>query len=530
MPAPKNSSISFHQLSYSWPDGSPVVANVNASFGAGRTGLVGVNGSGKSTLLRLIAGHLAPTSGHIVTTSPVDYLPQRLTTDASATVADVLGVRAQLDALRAIESGDVDPRHFDAVGDDWDIEAQADDALAIIGLGASDLYRPITHVSGGEAVLVAIAGLRRRRSSITLLDEPTNNLDRGARTRLGDLVSMWPGTLVVVSHDTALLETMDDTAELYANTLSVFGGSYSEFRAHLDVEQAAAEQAERTAEHLLKVEKRQRVEAEAKIAGSERAGKKAVLERATSKVLVGQRKWNASNGKLRTSMDGDIRAAQANLDAASARVRDDQTIRVDLPALVLPPKRRIAELRGTNRDFVVLGPERVGLIGANGVGKSTLLAHLLAGTDPDVGRAGGSLLVERVGYLPQGVDSLDDSMSALENVLAVAGDATSGVVRNRLARFLIRGDAVHRPVRSLSGGERFRVALASLMLAEPANQLLVLDEPTNNLDLPSIEQLVRALRAYSGALLIVSHDEPFLLRLDLTLTLELDAKGHLDER
>jgi ATPase subunit of ABC transporter with duplicated ATPase domains len=530
MSAPKKSSISFHQLSFSWPDGSPVVADINALVGTGRTGLVGINGSGKSTLLRLIAGHLLPTAGHIVTTSSVDYLPQRLTTDASTTVADVLGVRTQLDALRAIESGNADPRHFDAVGDDWDIEAQADDALAIIGLGSSDLDRPLAHVSGGEAVLVAIAGLRRRRSSITLLDEPTNNLDRGARARLGDLVSTWPGTLVVVSHDIALLELMDDTAELYAKTLSVFGGPYSEFRAHLDVEQAAAEQAERTAENILKVEKRQRLDAEAKIAGRERAGKKAVLERATSKILLGQRKWNVSNGRLRTSLDGDVRAAQANLDAASARVRDDQSIRVDLPSLDMPQKRRVAELRGTNRDFVMLGPERVGLIGTNGVGKSTLLRHLLAGTAPVEGRAGGSLLVPHVGYLPQGVDSLNDSMSALENVRAVAGDATPGAVRNRLARFLIRGDAVHRPVGSLSGGERFRVALASLMLAEPANQLLLLDEPTNNLDLPSIEQLVTALRAYSGALLIVSHDEPFLLRLDLTLTLELDAKGQLTER
>ena len=172
----------------------------------GRTGLVGSNGSGKSTLLRLIAGRLAPTAGTIVTSGEVAYLPQTLTLEHESSVADLLGIGPKLAALRAIESGDVDERHFDVLGDDWDLESRAAEALREAGLTAADLDRRVDAISGGEAVLVAVAGLRLRRTPITLLDEPTNNLDRPARARLAGLVDSWPGTLVVVSHDVALLD------------------------------------------------------------------------------------------------------------------------------------------------------------------------------------------------------------------------------------------------------------------------------------------------------------------------------------
>ena len=181
-------------------------------------------------------------------------------------VAELLGVSDKLAALRAIDSGDVDPRHFDAVGNDWDIEARSQAALAEAGLEPEMLDRSVGELSGGEAVLTAIAGIRLRAAPITLLDEPTNNLDREARARLADMVRSWRGALVVVSHDLALLELMDDTAELYENELSVFGGPYSQWRARLDAEQDAARQAERSAAQLLKREKRDRIESETKLA------------------------------------------------------------------------------------------------------------------------------------------------------------------------------------------------------------------------------------------------------------------------
>lgn len=570
-PSPLHSAVVLDRLSFTWPDGTIALDGLSGAFGSGRTGLVGRNGAGKSTLLRLIAGELEPTSGLVTTSGEVATLPQQLTLDVDRRVAELLGVAVPLDAVRAITSGDVDPAHFDAVGDDWDIEARAEASLAEAGLAPDFLDRTVGELSGGEAVLVAIAGIRLRGAPITLLDEPTNNLDREARARLSDMVRAWKGTLIVVSHDLALLELMDDTAELYGRTLSVFGGPYSEWRAWLDAEQDAAKQAEVAAAQALRKEKRQRIEAEVKLAHRARTAKKAEIEKRVPKIIAHGRKMAAevSAGKLRTEVGAKEEAARAAHDAAGRRVRSDDTMKIELPDPQVSRARRIAELHGSDRSWLIQGPERVALIGRNGAGKTTLLERLLAsGSSGDaVSRAGGSSVegsgadgsragetpavpiggsatelpksrrpvlraeahTDRIGYLPQRVDGLDDRASAFHNIAAVAPHVPEKELRNRLARFLIRGATAERPVGALSGGERFRVALAGLLLADPAPHLVLLDEPTNNLDLDTVDQLVDVLRAYRGAVLIVSHDDAFLQRLELDLTLEIDADGDLRE-
>jgi ATPase subunit of ABC transporter with duplicated ATPase domains len=522
-------SILLTDVTLDWPDGASVLRGITGAFGAGRTGLVGANGSGKSTVLRMITGALTPTSGRITTIGDVDYLPQTLALRSCTTVAELLGIAPKIEALRAIERGDVAEHHFDALGDDWDVETRADQVLREIGLRAADLGRGIAELSGGEAMLIAIAGIRLRQAPIALLDEPTNNLDRDARGRLASLVRSWRGALVVVSHDPALLELMDETAELRDGRLTVFGGPYSQWRAHVEQEQAAATQAVRAAQQVVRTEQRQRIEAETKLARRERTARTAYENKRQPKIIMNERASEAqvSAGKLRTDLDGKVRSATAALDEAEARLRIDDRIRVDLPDPAVPSGRRIAELHGTNQTHVLQGPERVALIGANGVGKTTLLETLLTRRDPERGAAGGMLFTERVGYLPQRLDGLDDYASVLDNVRALAPSVPPGAVRNRLARFLLRGATVERSVGTLSGGERFRVALARLLLADPPPQLLILDEPTNNLDLTSVDQLVDALGSYRGALLVVSHDDAFLRRLDLTSTIRLEATGAL---
>ncbi|WP_029145604.1 ABC-F family ATP-binding cassette domain-containing protein [Microbacterium luticocti] len=549
MPTP---SIVLDRVSFTWPDGSLALHEVSGAFGTDHTGLVGRNGSGKSTLLRLIAGSLTPTSGRVTAASDVCLLPQQLTLGTDRPVAELLGVAATLDALRAIESGDADPRHFEAVGDDWDIEARSTAALAEAGLPDGALDRRVGELSGGEAVLAAVAGIRLRRAPITLLDEPTNNLDRDARHRLYDMVRGWHGTLVVVSHDVALLELMDATAELYGNELTTFGGPYSQWREWLASEQAAAAQAERAASQSLAREKRQRIEAETKLAHRAAVGRKAQIEKRVPGIIAGGRKRAAqvSAGRLRTEVGEKEAAARAALDAAERRVRDDDSVTIDLPDPGVPAGRRIAELGDDTRTWVVQGPERIALVGPNGAGKTTLLEQLVASavqnssdsdrSVPESAATAGSgthwrssaharAHTDRIGYLPQRVDGLDDAASVLENVRAAAPAVPPAEIRNRLARFLIRGDAAARPVASLSGGERFRVALARLLLADPPPQLLVLDEPTNNLDLDTVDRLVEALNAYRGAVLMVSHDDVFLDRLGPDLVLEL-RHGRLAER
>jgi ATPase subunit of ABC transporter with duplicated ATPase domains len=498
-------------LSFAWPDGSPVLHGLDVTFDTGRTGLVGANGSGKSTLLRLVGGLLTPSAGTISTAGSVGHLPQTLTLEGAATVSDLLGITARREALAAIERGDVSAANLETLGDDWDVEDRARAQLDRLGLPFG-LDRTVETLSGGEAVLTGLAGLLVDPPAITLLDEPTNNLDAHARSRLYAAVDGWPGVLVVVSHDRELLEHVDRIAELRDGAVRMYTGTFSAYTEALAAEQEAAQRMVRVAEADMRREKRQLAEAHVKLARRERYAANDFTNKRRPKIVMNMRKREAqvSAGKHRIMQEEKLVEAKETLSAAESAVRDDARIRIDLPGTALPAGRTVVEVEG----HTVRGPERIGLVGRNGSGKTTLLRAIAAEASVPVG------------YLPQRLDVLDDGLSVLDNVRAAAPGAPPQRIRGQLARFLIRGEHVDRPAATLSGGERFRVCLARLLLAEPAPQLLLLDEPTNNLDLASVEQLADALSGYRGALVVVSHDEHLLADIGITRCWSMDGVLH----
>ncbi|MCL6735722.1 ABC-F family ATP-binding cassette domain-containing protein [Streptomyces neyagawaensis] len=525
-------SLTCTSLSFAWPDGTPVFEDLQIAFGPGRTGLVGVNGSGKSTLLKLIAGELTPTDGTVRAAGEIGYLPQNVTLDTALRVDEALGIAATRAALHAIEAGDVAEEHFAAVGDDWDVEERALATLGQLGLGHIDLDRTIGEISGGESVLLRLAALLLRRPDVLLLDEPTNNLDLYARRRLYDAVSAWSGVMIVVSHDRELLDLVDQIADLRSGEVTWYGGNYSVYEEALNTEQEAAERMVRVAEADLKKQKRELVDAQVKLARRKRYGQKMFEQKREPKIVMGARKRAAqeSAGKHRIMHEEKLAEAKERLDEAVEAVRDDDEIRVDLPYTAVPPGRTVLtalDLRlryGARVDggLDLRGPERIALVGRNGAGKTTLLRTIAGELQPVGGEVRAHVPLR---FLPQRLDVLDDDLTVAENVARYAPGATNNRVRARLARFLFRGARADQPAATLSGGERFRAALAALMLAEPAPQLLMLDEPTNNLDMASVRQLTTALESYEGALIVASHDLPFLESLGITRWLLLEEGG-----
>ncbi|MFJ2082284.1 ribosomal protection-like ABC-F family protein [Micromonospora chokoriensis] len=528
-------------LSFSWPDDTPVFSELSFTVPGGRTGLVAPNGAGKSTLLRLIAGELRPSGGSVTVDGLLGYLPQTLPLAGDLAVAQVLGVAERIAALHAIEAGDASEEHFATIGDDWDIEERTRGELDRLGLGDLSLDRPLHTLSGGQVVSLGLAAQLLRRPDVLLLDEPTNNLDVEARHKLYDVLTDWSGCLLLVSHDRELLDRMDRIAELERGEIRWFGGN---FTAYTEAVQAAREVAEsnlRNAEQEVKREKREMQQARERADRRASNASKNLKNAGLARIVAGGLKRSAqeSAGKAQEAHSSRLGQAKARLDEAGRAVREEDRIVVDLPDTTVPAGRTVFTgtgmrarfddrdlFGGDGADLVIRGPERIALTGANGVGKSTLLRLVNGDLEPaggDLKRADG-----RIAYLSQRLDLLDLDRTVAENFAAYAPSLPDAKRMNLLARFLFRGARVNLPVGVLSGGERLRATLACVLCAEPAPQLLLLDEPTNNLDLVSVGQLESALTAYQGAFVVVSHDERFLAEIGVQRWLRL-ADGQLRE-
>ncbi|VEG39284.1 ATPase component of ABC transporters with duplicated ATPase domain [Mycolicibacterium flavescens] len=534
------SSIVCSQLSFVWPDDTPLFDELSFSVGEGRTGLVAPNGAGKSALLKLIAGELSPTSGSVTVDGTLGYLPQTLPYIAHHTVAELLGVASVIAALDALADGNPGADVFTTIGDDWDVEERARAQLDRLALSHIALDRRLDTLSGGEIISIGIAGQLLNRPDVLLLDEPTNNLDIDARHRLYDALDDFTGCLLVVSHDRLLLDRMDRIAELHHGEIRSYGGNFTLYTEAVSHEQRVAENNVRSAHQLLKREKREMQQARERAARRAGTAARNLSHAGLPKIVAGARKRRAQEtaGRIDGVHAARVDDAGARLGDAERAIRNDDALILDLPGTDVPAGRDVLTAKGLHFsagerlllddvDLSVRGPERIALTGRNGVGKSTLLRIVGGDLTPDSGsvqRSGA-----RVAYLSQRLDLLDPQLTVAESLTAYAPSLSHTRRMHLLAQFLFRGDRIHVPVGALSGGERLRATLACVLFAEPAPELLLLDEPTNNLDLVSVGQLQAALNAYRGAFVVVSHDEPFLADIGVQRWLRLSG-GRLEEQ
>ncbi|GAA4255433.1 ABC-F family ATP-binding cassette domain-containing protein [Dactylosporangium darangshiense] len=493
-------------------------------------GLVGVNGAGKSTLLRTLAGLLPIEQGAVQLSPPtatVGYLPQEPDRHPGESLRAFLARRTGVaEAQRRMDAaaeqlgdGDAAAEEYSVALERWlalggaDLDERAEEVAADLGL-AVDLDLEMTALSGGEAARAGLASLLLSRYDVLLLDEPTNDLDLEGLAKIEAFVNGQRNkTVIVVSHDREFLaRTATAILELDLHQLQVhfYGGGYAAYLEERAVARRhARERYEEYADTKSDLEARARMQ-------------RAWME----KGIKNARRKQPDNDKIGKSKKIESTEKQAAKARQTARLierlevveepRKEWQLQMEIAAA---PRAGavVATLNGAvlRRGSFTLGPvdlqidwaDRVAITGANGSGKTTLLAALLGRLPLDEGRAhlGPGVVVGEVDQARRMFEGEDSLLDAFR--LAVP-DQNPADVRTLLAKFGLRAGHVLRPARSLSPGERTRAALA--LLQGRGVNLLVLDEPSNHLDLPAIEQLESALDSYPGTLLLVTHDRQML--------------------
>ncbi|MGU3291521.1 ATP-binding cassette domain-containing protein [Williamsia sp. M5A3_1d] len=517
-------SVTVSALSHRFPDGTTIFENVSVTLRGHHVGIVGANGGGKTTLIRLITGELTPTSGSVDRPTDIAVVPQDLTGATGRRIDELIGLSDLRAALARIESGGADTADFEALEGDWDVEERAVALFGRLGMAhlvaePGDLDRVVGELSGGEATLIAIIGALLRRPDLLILDEPTNNLDHHARGLLLEEIGRCGGQVLTVSHDRTLLDHVDTIAEVRDGEVRTMAGDFTHYLSVIDAEQQRARELLATARGDEARQKRELVESATVIAHRLRYGKKMSAQKREPKIVMNQRKRFAqeSAGKLTGGHERRLADAAARVDDAADAVRDDREVRVDLPGTEVHPGQVVVPpttftVPGGVVEMAITGPERIHLRGRNGSGKTTLLRALLA-APPSV----------PTGYLAQVHPDPGPTVSPYELVSRASPGLEMQERRAGLARLLFRGHDADRAWESLSGGERVRAALAAVLFARPAPQLLILDEPTNNIDIVTRDHLAQALADFRGALVVVGHDDHFVDTLGITRVVDLDA-------
>ena len=536
-------SISIQQISYIHPDKEVLFSDLNFAISKGqKLGLVGNNGCGKSTLLQIIAEQLSPSSGVIVRPDDLYYIPQHFGQYDSLTIAQALRIERKQQALHAILSGDASNENFVVLNDDWNIEERSIAALDLWGLGQFTLSYPMNLLSGGEKTRVFLAGMDIHHPSVVLMDEPTNHLDSSGRQRLYDWVEKCRSTLLVVSHDRTLLNLLPEICELEKHQINYYGGNYEFYKEQKTLMQEALQQRIEEKEKALRIARKVARETVERRDKQNVRGEKNNIKKGVPRIVLNalQGKSEKSTSKLNSTHQEKAEKLTSERNQLRSSLSPTATLKTDFNSSSLhtgkilvtakeinfgyhpsPDSNDIQDnndfkqqLWQTPISFQLKSGDRLRIEGANGSGKTTLLKLITGQLQPQEGNL--TRMEFTYVYLNQEYSIIDDRNSILEQAYAFNNrNLPEHEIKIILNRYLFPASEWDKSCRKLSGGEKMRLAFCCLMISNNTPDMFILDEPTNNLDIQSIEIITATIKNYTGTVIAISHDDYFIQEIGI---------------
>ena len=490
--------------------------------------LIGANGIGKSTLLKIIAEELQPSNGELRINSDPYYIPQIFGQYNHFTIAEALRVNHKLNALREILNGNVSEENLTVLNDDWTIEERCDNALKYWQLSDLDLAEKIENLSGGQKTKVFLAGILIHEPELVLLDEPSNHLDKATRELLYNFIVTTNSSLIIVSHDRKLLNLLPTVYELSKRGITIYGGNYDFYTSQKEIENHALNQDLQSKEKALrkaKEKERETLERQQKL---DARGKKKQEKSGVARIMMNTLRNNAENSssKLKSvhveKIDGiskelrEIRSALPDIDQMKFGF-DDSGLhkgKILFKATDINFSYNDQLLWKKDLSLEITSGERIAINGLNGSGKTTLIKIILGKLSPKSGSV--QIAENKAVYIDQDYSLITNELKVYDQAqqFNVAG-LEEHEIKMRLNRFLFHKEYWDKPCGTLSGGEKMRLMLCCLTISNESPDIIILDEPTNNLDIQNVEILTAAINEYLGTLIVVSHDESFLEKINI---------------
>lgn len=522
--------LQLQDITYLHPNRDLLFSGLNLAVNRhDKMALIGNNGTGKSTLLKLMAGTILPASGSIKRESDTYYLPQLYGQFNALSIARALGIADKLDALKKILAGDVTESNLEVLGDDWSVEERCREALAYWELDVPELTQKMHTLSGGQKTKVFLAGIRLQQPEIVLLDEPSNHLDKAARKKLNEYVQSTTATVVLVSHDRTLLNLADTVCELSKRGITVYGGNYDFYVEQKQLEEDALQQSLKSKEKELRKAQETAKDALERKQRNDVRGKKKQEKAGVPKIFMNtlRNKAEQSSSRLKNVHAGKTETAAKELNELRKELPGTDKMKIDFDNSTLHRGKVLAEATAINfgyneillwqkpLDFEISSGERISIEGGNGSGKTTLIKMILGELQPQYGMMKRAAF--RAIYIDQEYLFIDNTLTVYEQAEQVnSGALQEYEIKLRLNRFLFPQSCWDKPCSALSGGEKMRLMLCCLAIRNQAPDMIILDEPTNNLDIQNIEILTEAINGYAGTVLVVSHDQRFLEEINTT--------------